>query len=251
MKNRDEIIKTKACLKTDKWHRAFGAREMAQKIWGDLKVSDSFLYLYRCFGCPSYDTKDEYKITYDYRFWYKGLYFSICGTTPDFVYLDCYFPNKYFLLQRKRYREDVRQVFERAYKDGILCYPWNCGYSQILESLTKEQQKRYNIKFDEEAKAVFSEEEYAWLDQLDSKLEEEITEEESKRIYELGKVIWQHLFDKFKRWVGRDKKIKNLFWSHPDLRYLPEVEQIVKDFCYEMLKPMPIRDCDITIKGWQ
>ncbi len=60
----NKIIKTKKhCPKTFK--RAFGVREIAQGIWGELKVSDSFLYLYRRFGTPSYDTNDEYKIAYE------------------------------------------------------------------------------------------------------------------------------------------------------------------------------------------
>ena len=95
----NKIVKTKKrCPKTFK--RAFGVREIAQGIWGELKVSDSFLYLYRRFGTPCYDTNDEYKIAYEYNFWYKGLYFVVHGSTPEFVYLDCYFPNKYFVLQR-------------------------------------------------------------------------------------------------------------------------------------------------------
>ena len=247
MNRKNEIIKTKA-YKNSKWHRALGAREIAQKIWGELKVTDSFLYLYRRFGTPSYDTNDEYKITYDYRFWYQGLYFCICGTTPDFVYLDCYFSNKFFLLQRNRYREDVRSVFEKALRENVLCWPWACGFSQISDSLTKSQLKAYNAKFDEEARMFFNEEDYNWLN---SKQKEELNDEDATKCMNLMDGFYKHLQGKFKKWAGNDRTIKTLFWSNPDLRYLPEVERIVKDFCREMLKPIPIRDCDINIKGWR
>lgn len=158
----NKIIKTKArCPKS--FCQTWGVREIAQKIWGDLKVADSFLYLYRRFGAACLDTNDEYKISYEYAFWYKGLYFTICASTPDFVYLDCYYPKKYFLLQRSRYRKKVRSIFDRAVADGVLCWPWACGYSQIDNSLTKAQLKVYNAKFDEEARTFFNEEDYNWL----------------------------------------------------------------------------------------
>lgn len=138
MNKNNEIIKTKALKCFNKWHHALAAREVAKKIWGDLKVAESFLYLYSRFGTPTYDTNDEYKISYEYNFKYKGLCFSLCGTTPDFVYLDCYMPNKYFLLQRVRYRKDVRELFDRAVKDSILVYPW-ASNDDLMPSLTKHQ----------------------------------------------------------------------------------------------------------------
>lgn len=246
--NKENVIKIKGNRKVRNFHRAFGARDIAQKIWGELKVSDSFLYLYRRFGSPTFDTNDEYKISYDYRFFYKGLYFSICGTTPDFVYLDCFFPRKYSELQRNRYRKDVREVFEKALKNNILCWPWACGYSQIADSLTKNQLKAYNAKFDKEAHLYFSEEDYNWLD---SKQQEKLDGEDAERCMNLMDGFYKHLQKIFKKWAGNNKKIKNLFWAHPDLRYLPEVEKIIKNFCKEMLKPMAIRDCNINIKGWR
>ena len=243
----NKIIKTKKrCPKTFK--RAFGVREIAQGIWGELKVSDSFLYLYRRFGTPCYDTNDEYKIAYEYNFWYKGLYFVVNGSTPEFVYLDCYFPNKYFVLQRSRYRKDVRDIFDKALKEGILCWPWATGFSQIADSLTKTQLKAYNAKFDKEAYLYFSEEDYNWLD---SKQQKKLDGEDAERCMNLMDGFYKHLHGKFKKWTENDNTIKTLFWSDPDLHYLPEVEQIVKDFCNEILEVEPIRDCNINIRGWQ
>ena len=246
----NKIIKTRArCPKT--FEMAFGVHEIAKEIWGELKVADSFLYLYRRFGTPCLDTNDEYKIAYEYWFWYKDLYFELHGHTPEFVYLDAYFPKKYLHLQVKRYRADVRAEFERAYKDGVLCYPWNSGYSQISDSLTKLQHKRYSEKFDLEARGFFNETDYKWLCDYCDKKEEDLLEEEEKRAMELMEPFYAHLFTKFKTWAGEDKAIRHLFWTQPDLRYLPEVEQIIKDFCKEMLEYEPIRDCDINIKGWR
>ena len=243
----NKIIKTKKrCPKTFK--RAFGVREIAQDIWGDLKVADSFLYLYRRFGTPCYDTNDEYKIAYEYNFWYKGLYFVVHGSTPEFVYLDCYFPNKYFVLQRSRYRKDVRDIFDKALKEGVLCWPWSTGFSQIADSLTKNQLKSYNAKFDKEAHLYFSEEDYNWLN---SKQQEKLDGEDAKRCMNLMDGFYKHLQEKFKKWAGNDKSIKEMFWTQPDLRYLPEVEKIIKYFCRELLKTEPIRDCDINIQGWK
>jgi len=247
---KEKIIKTKAqCPKT--FEMAFGVREIAEKMWGELKVADSFLYLYRRFGTPCHDTNDEYKIAYEYQFWYKGLYFMLHGHTPEHVYLDAYFPKKYLRLQVKRYRVDVRPVFERAYKDGVLCYPWNSGLSQIRVSLTKQQQQRYSDMFDKEAMAFFSKEDYKWLCDYCDKKQEEFSEEDTKKAIYLMKPFYTHLFTKFKAWARNNKAIRHLFWTHPDLRYLPEVEKIIKNFCKELLKYEPIRDCDINIRGWK
>lgn len=241
----NKIIKTKKrCPKT--FERAFGVREIAQGIWGDLKVADSFLYLYRKFGTPCYDTKDEYKISYEYTFLYKGLYFVISGTTPDFVYLDCFLPKKYFGLQQSRYRKDVRSVFDKALKENVLCYPWACGFSQISDSLTKSQLKFYDAKFDEEAQGFFNEEDYSWLN---SKQQKVLSDDDVVKWMNMMDEFYKHLHGKFKKWAGNDKTINTLFWSNPDLHYLPEVEQIVKDFCNELLKMKPIRDCNINIRG--
>lgn len=243
----NKIVKTKKrCPKT--FVSAFGVREIAQSVWGDLKVADSFLYLYRKFGVPCYNTNDEYKISYEYTFLYKGLYFVICGTTPNFVYLNCSMPKKYFKLQRSRYRKDVRSVFEKALKDNVLCWPWACGFSQISDSLTKNQLKAYNSKFDEEAQGYFSEEDYNWLSSIKKEV---LSGKDAERCRGLMDGFYRQIQGKFKKWAGNNKAIKTLFWSHPDLRYLPEVEQIVKDFCNEMLKVEPIRDCDINIQGWK
>lgn len=246
----DKIIKTKArCPKS--FEKALGVREIAEGIWGSLKVADSFLYLYRRFGTPCYDTRDEYKIAYEYNFWYKGLYFMVHGSTPENVYLDAYFPKKYLRLQISRYHADVRLVFEKAYKNGVLCYPWNCGFAQIRDSLTKKQQKLYDEKFDQEAKNFFEEESYDWLCQLSEKKENEVSDEDVKKWRCLMDGLYKVLFDKFKEWAGDDKKIRHLFYTQPDLRYLPEVEKIVRSFCRELLKTEPIRDCDINIQGWK
>ena len=243
----DKIIKTKArCPKT--FARAFSVREIAEKIWGSLKVADSFLYLYCRFGTPCCDTRDEYKIAYEYSFWYKGLYFTVTGSTPEFVYLDCCIPKKYFLLQRSRYRKEVRSVFDKALKDDILCWPWANGFSQIADSLTKAQMKAYNAKFDEEARGFFSEEDYNWLD---SRQHEKLEGEDAVRCINLMEGLYKHLQEKFKKWAGNDKSIKEMFWTQPDLRYLPEVEKIIKSFCRELLKTEPIRDRDINIQGWK
>lgn len=243
----NKINKTKArCPKS--FCKTWGVRGIAQKIWGDLKVADSFLYLYRRFGTPCLDTNDEYKISYEYAFWYKGLYFTICGSTPDFVYLNCYYPKKYFLLQRSRYRKEVRSIFEKAAADNVLCWPWACGWSQIDNSLTKAQLKVYDAKFDEEVRIYFSEEDYNWLN---ARQHIELSGEEAEKCMVLMNDLYKHLQGNFKEWAGNDKAIKDLFWTDPDLRFLPEVETIVREFCKKMLECEPIRDCNINIRGWQ
>lgn len=244
--NKNKIIKTKTSKYASKWHRAWGTREAAQKMWGDLKVADSFLYLYRKFGVPCADTNDEYKISYEYNFWYKGLYFILCGTTPEFVYLDCYMPNKYFLLQRARYRKEVRELFDRAAKNGILLYPW-AGPEDVMPSLTKQQQKKAMKMFLEELVNHLGEENSKFMEGIT----EESPEEDKKKSFELHQKLWKYLAEKFWKWAGDDKTIYRMFKGEPDLYYLPEVEKIVKDFCRQMLKTMPIRDCDINIQGWK
>lgn len=242
MNNR--IIKTNKRLPKS-FSRVWGARDMAEKIWGELKVADSFLYLFRRFGTPCADTNDEYKISYEYKFWYMGLFFFVSGTTPEFVYLDCYMPKKYFILQRGRYRKDVRQIFDRAAKDGVLTYPW-ASYNDVMDSLTKKQQLLAQKMFEEEFVNVLGEENNRFV----GSITETSSKEDKKKAYELHEQLWKHLAEKFWKWAGEDKTIKATF-GRPDLHYLPEVEKIVKDFCKEMLKTEPIRDCDINIRGWQ
>lgn len=244
--NKNKIIKTKTSKYSSKWHRAWGAREIAQKMWGDLKVADSFLYLYRKFGAPCADTNDEYKISYEYSFWYKGLYFILCGTTPEFVYLDCYMPNKYFHLQRARYRKEVRELFDRATKEDILVYPW-ASPDDVIPSLTKRQQKVAMKIFLEELESSLGEENSKFI----RGVTEESSEEDKEKSFELHQILWIYLAEKFWKWAGNDETIYRMFKGEPDLHYLPEVEKIVKDFCRQMLKTMPIRDCDINIQGWK
>lgn len=241
-----EIIKTKAVKNEKNWHPAYAARDIAKKIWGDLKVADSFLYLYRRFGCPTFDTNDEYKISYDYRFIYKGLYFCVTGTTPDFVYLDCYYPSKYFLLQRNRYRKDVRAIFEAAAKEGILVYPW-AAYEDIMPSLTKQQQKKFRTMFMDELTGYLGEDNSKFMGSINK----ESSKEDKDKSITLHEKLWEYLADKFWKWVGDNESVKGMFKGNPDFRYLPEVEKIVTEFCNEMLQTKPIRDCDINIQGWK
>jgi len=241
----NKIIKTKKRIPKT-FTRVWGAQEIAEKMWGQLKVADSFLFLYRSFGSPCADTNDEYKISYEYTFRYRGFYFVLCSTTPDFVYMDCFVPQKYFRIERNRYREDVRKIFDRAANDGILTYPW-ASNTDVMKSLTKQQQKQ--------AMKMFLEEMIIFLGEENSKFMEGITqecpEEDKKRCLELHKKLWEYLADKFWKWAENDDTAKALFRNEPDLHYLPEVEKIIKQFCKQMLKTKPIRDCDINIQGCQ
>lgn len=239
------VIKTKkAPPKT--YYYAWGCRKIAEKRWGNLKVADSFLYLYRRFGTPCADTNDEYKISYEYNFLYKGLYFIVCATTPEYVYLDCYMPKKYFVLQRNRYRKDVRLIFERAAKDSILTYPW-ASYNDVMDSLTKKQQEHAMKMFTNELVTVIGEENNKFMEGVT----DDSPEEDKKKVYDLYVQLWKHLADKFWKWARNDESIETLFNGDLDLRYLPEVKIIIEQFCKEMLKTKSIRDCDINIKGWQ
>lgn len=241
----DNVQKIKS-YRQKAFHKAWGAREIAEGVLGDLKVADSFLYLYQRFGKPNLDSNDEYKISYEYKLKYQELVFTICATTPELVYVDCFMPGKFFRLQRNRYRKEVRKIFDRAAKDGILTYPWSCN-SDVMPSLTKKQQEQAMKMFMEELNGCLGEENKKFLDKVSGGS----SEEDKKKAYTLHEKLWKHLFEKFRKWAGDDKTIHATFWSQPDLRYLPEVEKIVRGFCNELLQTLPIRDCDINIKGWQ
>lgn len=245
----EKIIKTKKRIPKS-FQYAWGCREIAEKIWGDLKIADSFLYLYRRFGTPCADTGDEYKISYEYQFWYKGLFFVIGATTPEFVLLDCFFPKKYHHLQKERYDREVRSVFEAAYKDDVLCYPWSSGFFGIDQVLTKGQKKRYAQKFDRETRDFFDKETYDWLAMV-SKNHDVISDEGMDRFLVLMNGFRKHLQNKFKRWAEGNSAINTLFYSVPDLRDLPEIKEIIEEFCRRMLETEPVRDCNINIRGWQ
>lgn len=247
---KDVIVKTSRILDEKNWAPAMGVRDIAKEKLGDLKISESFLYLYLRFGAPTYDTKDEYKISYDYLLKYKGLVFSICGTTPEFVYLDCYIPRKYYLLNEKRFNNDVRHVFEKAYKEDVLCYPWACSFSQIRDCLSEKQQRRYDERLLAEVENMLSEKEREYLNSFDGKKKAEVSIEDQYRISNMLQPVWQRLSDNFREWAREDDGIKSLFYTRPGLRYLPEVKEILEEFCNELLKPVHVRDCDINIQGW-
>lgn len=242
----EEIVKTRAKLPKT-YGIAWGCRDIAKKIWGDLKVADSFLYLYRRFGTPCADTNEEYKISYEYNFKYRELYFIICATTPEFVYLDCYYPAKYGKLQQERFGKEASKIFDKASADGILLFPYktpDCTW----EYLTKKQRVRYNTILDNEAVTLFGKETFT---ELETWVRDRSVDDENEKYLGLFSCLYDHLFEKFWAWAAEDKDIFSLYRTGPDLRFLPEVEEIIREFCHDMLTTKPIRDCDINIRGWQ
>lgn len=245
----NKIIKTKATKLVKDYVQVFGTREIAKEVWGSLKVADSFLYLYRRFGKPTYDTNDEYKIAFDYRFLYRGLYFSIFGTTPEHVYLDCFIPKKYERLLTQRIEANMIDTIDRAAKDGILMYPNRFFFS---DDVPPGRRDAWNFMLDNEAKGYYDAETYERLDNATNNWAS-TPEEERNECERIMEPFWKHLYDKYRAWADNDPKEKALLESYRKRReicYIPEVEEIIRDFCQQMLEPMPIRDCDIDIRGW-
>lgn len=244
-----DIVKIKYILPKN-YQRVWGAREVAEKILGELKVADSFLYMYLRFGKPTRDTHDEYKISYEYVLRYGKLVFDVFATTPDMVYVDCFMPESWAKKVQGKYNAFCREVFEKAYKEDILFFPY--VMPPTTEWLSKEQNDRWNTLLDKEAREYYSEDAYRRVDDFDwtEATEGEKTELMEKYLYPL----WEHLQKKFKEWAVKEGAVNDTFYGparHRDLRFLPEIEEEIKAFCNELLTTVPVRDCDINIRGWQ
>ena len=238
----DEPIKKERALCRKGFVNAMGAREIAEQVLGPLTVADSFHYLYHRFGRPTADTTNEYKISFEYVLKYKGCYFTIHGSTPEFVYIDCFIPKRYERLQHRRYVDEARKIFVRALEADVLLFPYNFYQAEVL---TRYQKKKWNVLFDQKAQEYFDADTYAMLDKVDWKsLGEEQRNELHKKYME---PFSKHLCQQFREWEDGDTK--RLF-GMPSLCLLPEVEQIVGEFCEHLLAPFPIRDCEINIQGW-
>lgn len=238
----DEPIKKERALCQKGFTEAWGARKIAEQVLGQLTVADSFHYLYHCFGKPTSGTEDEYKISYEYVLRYKGCMFLICGTTPEFVYIDCYMPKRYQRIQYRRYVDEVRKIFTQALESDVLLYPY---YHFKTDVLTKYQQKKWDVLFDKKAREYFDAETYAMLDNVDWP---SLSDERRKELYDkYMKSFEKHLLDKFWEWGNNGMKE---VLGVPSLHFLPEIEQIVGEFCELLLAPYLIRDCSINIQGW-
>lgn len=238
----DEPIKKERALCQKGFTEAWGARKIAEQVLGRLTVADSFHYLYHRFGKPTSGTEDEYKISYEYVLRYKGCLFLICGTTPEFVYIDCYMPKRYQRIQYRRYVDEVRKIFTQALESDVLLYPY---YHFKTDVLTKYQQKKWDVLFDKKAREYFDAETYAMLDNLDWP---SLSDERRKELYDkYMKSFEKHLLDKF--WEWGNNGMEEVF-GVPSLHFLPEIEQIVGEFCELLLAPYLIRDCSIDIQGW-
>lgn len=225
-----------------------GSRELAEKILGKLKVADSFLYLYQRFGKPNRDNNDEYKISYEYFLKYGEMIFNICATTPEYVYVDCYVPKswrKYLISERYNWR--CKEIFTKAFVEKVLFFPYSMHPTTNM--LNKRQLTRWNLLFDEEARLYFDKETYKIVDEFDW---ENTTKEEKNKMWKNYLTpFFEHLQKKFMKWAEKDPAIYELFYSSDELRFIPEKAEIVREFCEELLKTIPIRDCDINIRGWQ
>ena len=239
----DCIIKTKP--RNPKSIQAIeGAREIAKEIFGDLKVADSFLYLYRRFGKPSYDTKDEYKISYSYLFRYKGLYFDIFGTTPDDVYVDCFIPNKLAREGWKRFRAKEKPIVEKALAEGVLYFP-TCYYDAT--GLEKNLHKKWSELDDRKFEEMFGKEVLQKLNEKPfSELAKDVQLEYAQKYI---RPFCKKMSDHFYEWAKTNAP--ELYQRNILLQNLPEVRETIISFCKKMLETETIRDCEINIKGWQ
>lgn len=243
----NNIFKTKA-FNAKSYQTITGVREIAEQVWGELKVSDSFLYLYRRFGKPSFDTRDEYKISYEYRFKYNGLFFSICGTTPNYVFLDCFIPNRLAEKGWKRFKEKESPIIEKALAEGVLYFPTPYYHPSNLE---KKHSERWCELHDKRFEEMFGKE---MLQKLEEKPFSELTEDR-QREYTMKYYLpfYKEMAKTFFEWTktaapGFHEEIYN---RNILLNNLPEVKETVVAFCKEMLRTEPVRDCNINIKGWQ
>lgn len=115
-------------------------RQLVGEQLGELDTATSFMYLYRRFGEPTFNSNDEYKILYDYRFKFEDLLITINASYREFVYFSLHILEKRFTEWSKNRTKFWKQLYKK-YENEIFM-PYSMLPYGGTDGLTKAQNKK-------------------------------------------------------------------------------------------------------------
>lgn len=218
-------------------------REIGERILGKLDTANSFMYLFRRFGTPTYTNTDEYKILYEYRLKYKEIMVGIHASYYEHVYFNAWMPEKYKTERVEEFRKRALRIATESIENGICYMPYACPNPNILtESLTVENNKIY----DAEARKHFSLEDYEFLANFKCAVGDL---QAYHPYYNKIQPFQRMLCDKFRATLSEeDLRMYNEGWH---INQFPGIKQQVEEFFTELLQGLYVRDVAINIRGYE
>jgi hypothetical protein len=215
-------------------------RDLVDSKLGVLDTATSFMYLYRRFGDPNMNCKDDYKILYEYEFNHEDLLFTVHASYHKYVYFSIGVPKvrlKKWFNNRKKF---FRQLYNK-YKNNVFM-PYKSLFFQI--PLTKNQsQKNWKLFFNEVEKSLSKEE----CRYIESQLQ---SEQADIKVFEMLEPIEEKLYESFKSKLT-ETECSELYKNIPKLEDIENLKEQCEFVIDEFLKGVYIRDVLINIKGYE
>lgn len=218
-------------------------REIGQNILGKLDTANSFMYLFRRFGTPTFTNADEYKILYEYRLKYKEIMVGIHASYHEFVYFNAWMPKEYETKRVEEYKAHALKIATESIKKGVCYMPYVMTQVNILsEELVGEQNKL----FDAEARNYFSPEDYDFLANFKCA---DYDLEAYRPYHQKIEPFRLMLCEKFRATLSEeDLQMYNNGWH---INHYPDIKQQVEEFFTELLQGFYVRDVAINIRGYE
>ena len=218
-------------------------RKMVEEKLGKLNTPESFMYLFRRFGAPTYDNDDEYKILYDYRLQYEDLSICVHASYHEFVYFDLFVPKHYF----KEFFKVRELFFKRLLKESLNRHVAYSAFDVVFnrpKGITKRQNEKNWLLIDAAAQKYFCKQDYDYVNSLWGKNTDE------QKFYKMLMEFSRHLCDEFRKTLSK-KDLKELRHHWPLLTDVPEVRKKALAAIQEFKKGAYVRDVPINILGYE
>lgn len=218
-------------------------RKLVKEKLGILSTPESFMYMYRRFGVPTYDNKDEYKILYDYNIQHGDIGISVHASYHEFVYFDLFVPKHYFVEFYKNRIKLMKRLIKESLKRDMFFSAYEIIFNKPKYITNKQHEKNWKL-IDAEAQLYFSKEDYAYIDSLWGK------ENNEKKFFDLLWEFSKHLCSKYRESLNNKDREELRHWQ-PLLTDLPEIRKKALLIINEFKKGVYVRDCPINIKGYE
>jgi hypothetical protein len=218
-------------------------RKMVEEKLGKLNTPESFMYLFRRFGTPTYSNHDEYKILYDYRLQYEDISICVHASYHEHVYFDLFVPKHYF----KEFFKVRELFFKRLMKESLNRHVAYSAFDVVYtrpKGITNRQNEKNWLLIDAAAQKYFNKEDYEYIDSLWGK---ETNDEK------FHKMLWEfstYLCHEFRKSLSK-KDLKEFGHHWPLLTDVPEVRKTALKAIQEFKKGAYIRDVPINILGYE
>ncbi len=220
-----------------------GLRELVKEQIGQLDTATSFMYLYRRFGEPTFNSDDEYKILYDYRFKHEDILVTIHASYHEFVYFSLHVPQKRFNEWSRKRNVFWKELYKKYKDTPFMPYsmlPWG-GKTQ---GLTKAQHKKNWKLLDKASETFFSKEEGIFIEeQLKSK-------EPDHKAYEMLRPFESKLCKDFRAKLTKEE-LDEVNGFVPNIDGIKGLKEQCMYIVNEVKKGVYLRDVTINILGYE